>query len=262
MDNNTNEEQVLLKTSIVGGFAKNDVLSYIDKLRCENDKNVLNLKGSLVDMEKASDDLKNQIGTFEGKISQMESQLSQKSDKIGELLGKLDSLKIQVSDSTAAKEEIQQELSREREYSRTLAQKTQSLENKAKRYDEMSQKVGEVLLSAKEDADNIIRKADMEAKSITQSATLASYRIAGEMQELKGEINNMRENMERLTESFSVRLNEADKIIDELLSAGVFSEKTNTKCNKEVRIYEKEPDIDNKDGNGENFFRRAAKIAR
>ncbi|MEG2144760.1 MAG: hypothetical protein RRY40_05460, partial [Oscillospiraceae bacterium] len=133
MDNNTNEEQVLLKTSIVGGFAKNDVLSYIDKLRCENDKNVLNLKGSLVDMEKASDDLKNQIGTFEGKISQMESQLSQKSDKIGELLGKLDSLKIQVSDSTAAKEEIQQELSREREYSRTLAQKTQSLENKAKR---------------------------------------------------------------------------------------------------------------------------------
>lgn len=260
MDNKIHDEQVILKTSLVGGFAKNDVLSYIDKLRNENEKNVLNLKDSLGDMEKAGEELKNQIGSFETTISNMEAQLSQKSGKIGELLGKVDSLKTEIAHTEKSKEEIEKELGKEREYTRALQQKAQGLEVKAKRYDEMSQKVGEVLLTAREDADSIIKKADMEAKSITQSAALASYRIAGEMQELKGEINNMRDNMKKLTESFDLRLNEADRIIEELLTTDIFSGKSSLKCNEKSKNTDMEKPLENKEKSGENFFRGAAKV--
>lgn len=278
-----NSEQVIFKTSVFGGFEKQDVLSYIDKIRDENQNNVVNLNESIQKMEQAGEELRKQINGFEGKITELEDQLTQKSSKIQELTGQIDHLRRKVSDSSQRRQELKEELDAAKDENAQLSKKAEILNDKAVKYDEVKCQLGEIMISAREDADRVVKSADLKAAQITEKAANASNKVASEMIGLKTEISQIKENLVKLTDAFSQKLSQIDAAIDEMLNNDFICseeeiqncEKTGEESTAEEKAEEKEniripvsvggaiaPEARQTRRNEKNFFRRAAKNRR
>ena len=239
----TGNEQMLIRTSVFGGFDKKEVLEYIDSLRAQNKQMTEQLESQLCEISDARNALANQAFEFKEKISAMEENLNNSRGRIDELTGMIDTLRKSEQKTSIEKEETNRTLLIERERSRQLAVKAQDFEDKAKKYDNISTDIGNIILEARDNASHIILQAQEQAEGITQNAVEASSKACVELKSLKKDIESIRGNIEELMNSFSLRLDSINEIIDG----------TSTEQNIEV-INEEPQNVVNE----ENFFRSAA----
>ena len=212
-----NKEQVIFKTKVFGGFEKEDVLSYISKIKEENDSKVVDLEENLKKMTEAGDILRCQIGTFEEKISLLENQLNEKGKRIDEMSGHIDSLKKEVSDSEEEKKELTGEIDSLKNENESLVKEVSDFREKAVQFDEMKVSIADILIDARREAEKVIESADREADKITGRAYAATGKVAEEMAKLKSDISGVRDNLVGLTDAFNDRLDEIEKVIDEII---------------------------------------------
>lgn len=240
-------EQVMLKTSLFGGFEKREVLSYIDKLREQNEKSVEQLEFQMNDMSSARTKLEQQIGSFEKTMAGLEQQLAQKSVKINELTTEVSSLK-------TALDQKEHALNVSKEQSRVLALKAQSFEYKAGRYDEMAEQVGDIIIEAKRSATEIVAAADVKAKEIEANAVSAAREATERLTGLRRDVVEMRQSMETLVATFNRRLNELDAVIEGVKIEDKPVDKMEEKPDDVAEPSEQRPSVCPSE-----FFRNAAK---
>lgn len=218
MEENKQMEQALLKTCMFGGFEKKQVLTYIDRLREQNLAAMTELETRMEQMSAARGELANQVGSFERKITELEEQLDQRGEHIRELTGVIDGLKGEIERQQRNTVDLDRELSGQREQNRQLMLKANTSEYKARRYDDVSSQVGEIMIEAQKSAREVLAAAEQKAVEIQDSAITATEHVSGEIYSLRTDLGTIRSNLEQAMRAFSERLDAIDGVISEMES--------------------------------------------
>ena len=191
------EKMVFFRTALAG-FNREDVNNYIEKINSD-----------FADREKTAkkklDAAEAKIATLEEKNKELEKSLSRiaelekeaevREKLVGEYIAKVEQQATEIEALCASKNDAESEIS-------LLTEKISSLSeaiSKSEKYDDISGQIGEIILSARSTAEDIIAKADEEAaaKRATADAEMenaaanfnaraatAAYAIKGQMKKL------------------------------------------------------------------------------
>ncbi|MPN51985.1 hypothetical protein SDC9_199637 [bioreactor metagenome] len=96
----------------------------------------------------------------------------------------------------------------------------QNYEYKAKRYEDVSAQLGEIILEANQRAAETVTQAQVQAEQIKKNAMTASQKITAEMSLMRNEISTVRTQLEDLMKTFTMRLDEIDHMLLEVVPAG------------------------------------------
>lgn len=214
------DEKVLLRTSFFGGFEKKEVLTYIDKLRKQNRTMAQELAEHISEVSTARNQLSEQVSSFEAKITEMERQLEERGGRIRDLTGTVESLRNEVSQQKLRQIEREKDLQQQKDQNRQLVVQLQNYEYKAKRYEDVSAQLGEIILEANQRAADTVAQAQAQAEQIKKNAVTASQKITAEMSLMRNEISTVRTQLEDLMKSFTARLDEIDHMLLEIVPAG------------------------------------------
>lgn len=218
-NNILSDEKVLLKTSFFGGFEKKEVLEYIDKLREQNRVMGKELEDRMGEVSNARNELSAQVSSFEAKLSEMERQLEERGGKVKELSGQVDTLKGEVSRQKQRVVEQEMQLNQQKDRNMKLALQAQNLEYKAKRYEDFSAQIGDILLEAKLNADETIMQAEQKAEQIKHNAVAANEQITNSLNAMRREIKDVRSQLESIMKDFIARIDEIDRSLEEAVSS-------------------------------------------
>ena len=210
------DEKVLLRTSFFGGFEKQEVLTYIDKLRKQNRTMAQELARHISEVSTARSQFSEQVSSFESKITEMERQLDERGGKIRELTGMVESLRNEVSQQKMRQIEREKDLQQQREQNRQLMVQIQNYEYKAKRYEDVSAQIGDIILDANQRAADTLAQAQEQAEQIRKNAVTANERITEEMLLMRHELSTVRTQMGDLMQSFTARLDAIDHMLLEV----------------------------------------------
>ena len=218
-NNILSDEKVLLKTSFFGGFEKKEVLEYIDKLRDQNRVMGKELEERMDEVSNARNELSSQVKSFEVKLSEMERRLEERGCKVKELCGQVDSLKGEVSRQKQRVIEQEMQINQQKDRNMKLALQAQNLEFKAKRYDDFSAQIGDILLEAKHSADETILQAEQKAEQIKCNAIAANEQITVSFNAMRKEIKDVRVQLENIMKDFIERIDEIDRSLEQAVGA-------------------------------------------
>lgn len=217
MDQNTNDNrQAILKTSFFGGFDKKEVLAYIDRLREENAASQAALDQQLNEVTAARNELGDQVTGFEQKIGEMGTQLDERSNRIRELTDEIDRLQKELNVSKKTAGDTSRALVLQKEQNRILLERATRSEEQAKRYEDVSAQLGDILLTARQNAGEIVSAAQEEATRIRSDATNAGALLTEKLVSMREGLGEMREKMNEIVENFSDQIDEIEAILDEM----------------------------------------------
>ena len=216
--NNNDNRQAIIRTSFFGGFDKKEVLTYIDRLREENAAAQADLDRRLEEVTAARNDLGEQVAGFERKLVEMGGELDERSGRIKELNDEIYRLQSELKTSQKNADDTSRALVLQKEQNRILMERGRETEARAKRYDDVSAQLGDIILTARCNANELIDAAQGEADRIKTDAEKASERVMNELLSLRGELTRMREQMADMVEGFSNRITAIEDILDEIAS--------------------------------------------
>ena len=214
--NAADNRQAILKTNLFGGFDKKEVLTYIDRLRAENAASQTSLEKKLEEVTAARTSLSEQVSSFEKKLEEMKAQLSERTAKVQELTAAMGSLQKDLELSRKNAADSSRALALQKEQNRILIERAEQTEERAKRYDDVSAQIGDIFLSARQNAGDIVSAAKEEASRICSDAANAGERLTKELFSMREDLSAMREQMTEMVEGFTDRLNDVEGILDEL----------------------------------------------
>ncbi len=155
------EKMVYFRTSL-GGFNKDDVNSYIEKLNAEFSerekaarKKLEAAEEKISGLEQLQDELKQALD----KLSALENAAESREKLIGEQLRRIDEQAAEIEVLTRSKSSAENEAARLAERIESLSETIQ----KSEKYDDVSAQIGEIILSAKSTAEEIVKQAQNEA---------------------------------------------------------------------------------------------------
>lgn len=219
------------------------------------------------EVSNARNQLSEQVSSFEAKITEMEHQLEERGGKIRELTGMVESLRGEVSQQKMRQIEREKDLQQQKDQNRQLMAQLQNYEYKAKRYEDVSAQLGEIILEANQRAADTVAQAQAQAEQIKKNAVTASQKITAEMSLMRNEISTVRTQLEDLMKTFTMRLDEIDHMLLEVVPSGVDdviaevqaarAEQTTAAPEAPARPCVKAPPREEKVLN-QNFFRGAA----
>ena len=208
------EKQALFKTSVVGGFNKSEVLTYIDELSSSSKEMEKQLGEKITELEAANQKLGEDIALVTLKLETAQEKLESEQNKIRELTAQLSDISLDMAKYKQLSEEKDRELKILKEQNRQLQFKAESFEYKSKKYDDMSQQIGDALIEAKEKAEQIILQANVRAKGIVRNATSEMESFSGQMAYLKEDVARVREHLAQAVAQMEEKLNVLDGMID------------------------------------------------
>jgi|GEM_PF-5288295 len=214
MPGTTDNRQAILKTSFFGGFDKREVLSYIDSLREENAAAQTSLDRELQEVTAARNELSAQIGGFQKKLSEMEQQLSERTARADQMTDRVKDLEQRLTESKKETDKAGLALRLQEEQNRVLSERVQRSEEKAQRYVEVSEQLGDILLSARHEADTVVSRALGEAERIRGDVAATGKRMSESLSDMKADLEEMRAQMIELSERLSLRVAEIEAILE------------------------------------------------
>lgn len=231
------QEKVLLRTSLLGGFNKEEVLEYIDQLRNKNLSMTKELDVKMEEIAFVRNEFSQQISGFQSKLISMEEEIETKGNKIKDLTSMIDNMRNETARQRQSQIETEKKLLATVDENKTLQLKMEGYQYKANRYDDIvnqtteiiteaksrakntldtaNQKAQDIVHTAQTDAELMLSKAKADAELIDEIAMETSKRVTREVNTMRGEVQALRGQVESLMGSFSQRLDE----IDDLLTA-------------------------------------------
>ncbi|MBC8570100.1 hypothetical protein [Zongyangia hominis] len=237
------DKQVLFKTSVMGGFNKTEVLTYIDELSSSSKEMEKRLGDKIAELEASNQQLGEDIAAVNEKMNEAQSRLEIEQARVRELTVQLSEASLDMAKYKQLCEEKDREIKIQREQNRQLQFKAESAEYKSKKYDEMSQQIGDALIDAKEKADQILADAKVQSKGILHSAAAAMESFSGQMVYVKEDVARIRDTLHDTVEQMHAKLDALDSMIDKaaaritLTSANVEAEEAvgGTQTSEEIK---------------------------
>ena len=191
------EKMVFFRPSL-GGFNKNDVNSYIEKLNAEFAERERVLKRKIETLESKCaelDDANANLASANATISDLESKMDMQEKVITEYKDKNDLQAAEIESLTSEKLAFENEINQ-------LSERIASLSDaicKSEKYDDISAQIGEIILSARQTAEGIVAKAERDAaakfaaanEQLENAAAAFNARAATAAYSVKGQIKKM-----------------------------------------------------------------------
>ena len=192
------KEKMVFFRSALGGFNREDVNNYIEKLNAEFAERERAAKKKLDAAEEKCAELDNVKAQLDSKLlrlSELEAEAEQREKLIAEYIRQIEMQAAEIEKLQASKSNAESEID-------LLSTKLESLSDaiqKSEKYDDISAQIGEIILSAKSTAEEIISQAEEEAAtmratadaqmenaaaSFNARAATAAYAIKGQMKKL------------------------------------------------------------------------------
>ncbi len=194
------EKMVFFRTAL-GGFNREDVNNYIEKLNGDFAEHERMYKKKL-DVAEAKctelDSVKAELNSTQLRLAELEAEAQQREKLISEYITRIESQASEIEALQASKTSAESEVDLLSAQIDSLADAIQ----KSEKYDDISAQVGEIILSARSTAEEIIIKAKKEADakraaadaqiesaaaSFNARAATAAYAIKGQMKKLAKE---------------------------------------------------------------------------
>ena len=154
---------VYFRTAL-GGFNRDDVNSYIEKLNADfaererlTKKRIEASEAKITELETK----KNELEAANARIAEFEKEAEAREKLIAEYISKVEQQASEIEKLNASKNNAESEIS-------LLTEKIASLSeaiSKSEKYDDISTQIGEIILSAKSTAEDILSKAEEEANA-------------------------------------------------------------------------------------------------
>ena len=182
------------KTTTFGGFDKKSVLSYIDALNEQFHAAEADYSAKLEEYARAQD---SQVAH----IKKLEAQLADQEGKL-----------------TAVAEQLEKERGIARQAQEMISEldtqfKAESLDYKSKKYDELSGQIGDAMIEAKRNADQIIAEANGKAAQITDQAHAYMRNFYSELGSFKGDAARLRKSIEEILFVLNDRIDVMQEVV-------------------------------------------------
>lgn len=192
------KEKMVFFRSALGGFNREDVNNYIEKLNADFAERERAAKKKLDAAEEKCaelDSIKAQLDSKLLRLSELEAEAEQREKLIAEYIRQIEMQVAEIERLQTSKSNAESEIG-------LLSAKLESLSDaiqKSEKYDDISAQIGEIILSAKSTAEEIISQAEAEAATMRASAdaqmenaaasfnaraATAAYAIKGQMKKL------------------------------------------------------------------------------
>lgn len=223
-------ENVTFRTA-VRGFAKDDVMNYIEKMDRELTDVRTKLDKASADQKKTQNAAKaetdSRVETLETKIRELEealaqaqSELNEKKEQLAAVQTQLDEEKKLSQSSKNTAEQLANTLEQERKNAEdatlalqyqekqisVLQAKNQELMDQSSRSEDTSKQVGDVIIEAHRIANDIVKNAEERARTITVNAQLAVAKVASDISSFHTELDALSESLQTNTRAMQERL--------------------------------------------------------
>lgn len=207
-------EQMGFKSSMFG-FDKKMVMDYIYKLGEETKRQEQMFNARMTELEHAREETARRAGEAEGRLEEVTAQLQKQKDAAAEAARLIQSLSDEIERQKRVSAEKEREIQIQNERCRQLQFKAESLECRSRKYEELSRNVGDILLAAKANAEEIVAKAREEADSISQTVTDVTIQFEEEYRQVKEGMALMKEAVMAAFDAMEKRM----ETLDEALAA-------------------------------------------
>lgn len=198
------EQQMIFKTKM-GGFDKQEVLSYINELTEQYDKSVLALEEDKKKIIQEKETLQQEIEQLHIQMQQLQQQNEELEKTNRSLKSSLDSARFETAQKDISYKKLQEESALQ-------------LKQQNQKYEELSNTVGTILIEAKKTADEIISTARKEAKEIKKSSYDSVKESLHELSDIKAQINVLRSNMTAVINETNKKTDCLEKSVSSLKS--------------------------------------------
>ncbi len=203
-------ENIVFKKALFG-FDRRAVLSYIARQQEKNQQEQNNLHQLMEQKETDYQEIRNRAG-------EMEEQLAEARRQVEALTEELNQIRQSTQKTARRAEEQEREARIQAERGRQLQFRVESMEYKAKRYDELSLEMGQSLIEAKHTAKQIIDEASARSQEILRQSAKTSEEIEQGLMEFHKEIESLREASEQTSAALYRHLEQLDNKLDEARS--------------------------------------------
>lgn len=172
------EKMVLFRTSL-GGFNREDVNNYIEKLNNELAEREKLAKKKLEAAEAKCRELADRIAELEAataKVAELESEAQAREKLIAEYIEKVEHQTAEIEALKASNNSAESEITMLTDEIASLSEAI----SKSEKYDDISSQIGEIILSARSTADGILAKAEEEASKKLLNADALMQNAANE----------------------------------------------------------------------------------
>ena len=192
-----NMDEKIMRTSIFGGFKKEDVLSYIEKLQ----KQIEQLKEDVDSKQKTILELNEKVESLNFEYVELECENDELEDEINELRASAEEKDAELGTVKAQNSELNEKitaLSAVKEEYENAKQKIESNNDELKKAEA---RLGAAYLDARKYSENIVASANERAFCAAKSAS-------DDITKQANEISNLSRDIEKLSASFTNSMNE------------------------------------------------------
>ncbi|WP_191440656.1 DivIVA domain-containing protein [Anaerotruncus colihominis] len=208
------------KTAAFGGFDKKSVLNYIDTLNEKMNAAEADYESRLAEYSRAQESqvahikrLEAQLAEQDGKLTAVAEQLEKEREVARQAQTMITDLDAQNQDLKKQLSDSERELQIQIERSRQLQFKVESLDYKSKKYDEVSGQIGDAMIEARRNADQIIADARTSAAQIVAEARHQMQGFHSELSSFKGDASRLRKSIEEILFVLNDRVDVMQEIV-------------------------------------------------
>lgn len=215
------DQQMLFKTTAIGGFDKTSVTNYINQITEQVKKNEELLTKKLEDLHKLNKELagKNeaaniQIDELKKQISTRDAELEKEKTKLSRSESMIESLKSDILKYSKLVEKNAIELESQINRNRQLSDKIDEVVEKGRKYETSVMQIGSAMLEAQEKADVIVSAAQDKASKISDEADKILNIAAEKIEVFKNDVSDLRSIVERHVTTLMENLSKIDGAVD------------------------------------------------
>ena len=212
------EEQILFKTTALGGFEKKAVLAYIDELTAKHHAELAQKEERINSLFAEKQEASHRASESQSLVNSLTGQLQEAQKKLEELEQKLANQERETNIQKTVVKEKDQEIRAQAEKCRQLQFQVETLDRKSKKFDEAAAQVGALLVDARSTAQSIIAEAKAEADALREETARSAKGMEEEILRFQKELGGLRTALGELTQQAVSRLNEVDSLADTVLS--------------------------------------------
>ena len=215
--------EVLFRNATIGGFNKADVLAYIDRMNNKTHVAEKKLRLQIEDIKNYNKNLENDLASCKNEFDKLQEQIGVLKHKNDLLNDRRKTLEAAIFENKINIEMLSKEANLEKEKNRQLLIKIESLESKGRKYDSLTNQLGEIILDAHSKAEDIILDAKCHSEEITKSAgemldfiSLAISDFSAEYENIRKSVyqnsQTIRENLECVEDTFVYELERFEEL--------------------------------------------------
>lgn len=251
------------RKSVFGGFHKQDVLAYIDRMNESTRQNQQTLQKQLDELTAARDGLQDKVSAFEQSIEALERQMEETRARAEKAEADKKNLQAQLNQKNQQiieKESMLYTAARQKD---NLQKQLDELQRRDEHYQEMCRDLGAIIVEARTNARTVLEGAKTQGETLSQSVLESVGALARQMGDFRREVLAIKNNIHETVAEMDKRL---DAISDAIAQTAESLELKKEEGQKEIsRLLESVPSaqqppepIAGKQTPPAEFFRSAA----